>query len=35
MLCVYVGMVVNREAKSYVRLSMSYVRLAKSYVRLS
>ena len=26
-LCVYVGMVVNREAKSYVRLGKSYVRL--------
>ena len=27
MLCVYVGMVMNREAKSYVRLTKSYVRL--------
>ena len=34
MLCVYVGMVVNRKAKSYVRLGKSYVQLTKSYVRL-
>ena len=31
MLCVCVGMVVNREAKSYVRLSKSYVRTYDLY----